>query len=70
MKSMFLKFFSSLEEKMDWQEVCLHICYVLMSYTCVLDKLNLKRFCEIFLCRLFLQCFDAVGWVAGRASGL
>jgi len=21
-------------------------------------------------CKLFLQCFDAVGWVSGRASGL
>jgi len=23
-----------------------------------------------FVCALHLQCFDAVGWAAGRASGL
>ena len=23
-----------------------------------------------YLCRYFLQCFDTVGWAAGRASGL
>jgi len=24
----------------------------------------------LYLTDLYLQCFDAVGWVAGRASGL
>jgi len=24
----------------------------------------------IYVCQLCLQCFDAVGWAAGRASGL
>ena len=24
----------------------------------------------LFVSKLFLQCFDAVGWAAGRASGL
>ena len=29
--------------------------------------LNVKR---VFITVLFLQCFDSVGWAAGRASGL
>jgi len=31
--------------------------YIYVSYYCIL------------LCHFCLQCFDAVGWVAGRASG-
>ena len=26
--------------------------------------------CLVLLCFFYLQCFDAVGWAAGRASGL
>ena len=29
-----------------------------------------KRLCVCVLAVICLQCFDAVGWVAGRASGL
>ena len=35
------------------------IAYIL--YTCILYIASFQLFC--------LQCFDAVGWVAGRASG-
>jgi len=32
---------------------------------------NLHFFCEFFqYVAMCLQCFDAVGWAAGRASGL
>ena len=44
-------------------------------------KLSVRYFCQDYLlvscldfhfsfCLVGLQCFDAVGWVAGRASGL
>ena len=30
-----------------------------------------RRWCLLFICiSICLQCFDAVGWAAGRASGL
>jgi len=37
-----------------------------------LSNNSYKTFCDIYDDCLFtcLQCFDAVGWVAGRASGL
>jgi len=36
-----------------------------------MDDLELRDHKLLYLCYRFdLQCFDAVGWVAGRASGL
>ena len=31
---------------------------------------SMITFLFYFLCLVFFQCFDAVGWVAGRASSL
>ena len=33
------------------------------------DCCEISKFC-LFVRKLCLQCFDAVGWAAGRASGL
>ena len=45
------------------------------TQTCLTDQLmqkSAKLYMCVFLTVLFscLQCFDAVGWAAGRASGL
>jgi len=33
-------------------------------------KGSMSKVAKSFICRGCLQCFDAVGWAAGRASGL
>ena len=41
-----------------------HIVCILCTCKTVIVNINLQ---SVYLC---LQCFDAVGWAAGRASGL
>jgi len=53
-------------------------CDVLSCLTCIVDAVAVQvilfeccgLFCQWLVCLVCLQCFDAVGWVAGRASGL
>jgi len=41
------------------------VCFLVHHLSFFLD------FCKLIFCDLFcLQCFDTVGWVAGRASGM
>ena len=37
---------------------------------CVLNTVTFSNLCIKYCDLLSLQCFDAVGWAAGRASGL
>ena len=62
--------------------ICYHnICtdYVVDNRFCFLNRFrtqlfayfrHLKKFKKFFFKKIGLQCFDAVGWAAGRASGL
>ena len=45
------------------------VFYVVVAAVGIHDACALD-FCCSFLLLFFLQCFDAVGWAAGRASGL
>ena len=49
--------------------VLVHVCEDMMRYECLLalQVLTVIMFTRVVIC---LQCFDAVGWAAGRASGL
>jgi len=56
-----------------WSEVCVYLNFIVVRLT---NDSDLKR-AQIFLKHIYkhylrqcLQCFDAVGWAAGRASGL
>jgi len=45
--------------------------FLLPAYTGCPGKENVKQvFVLLLFVHLCLQCFDAVGWAAGRASGL
>jgi len=50
------------------------VCLVHYEDRCILEvnrSIKLVSFVFVFVAAfLCLQCFDAVGWVAGRASGL
>jgi len=48
------------------------IAYVIVIITVLLSRLLFVALMNISICveRGCLQCFDAVGWAAGRASGL
>ena len=51
-------------------KLCLEILHLenfLLLYTCLLTVYVYYLVCLLLIC---LLCFDAVGWVAGRASGL
>ena len=43
-----------------------HLLNISFCLSSALDRLSIFR---LYVC-VGLQCFDAVGWVAGRASGL
>jgi len=40
----------------------------IVQFICLVGELLM--FIMTFICLQCLQCFDAVGWAAGRASGL
>ena len=45
--------------------------YVVCCCMCAAICMDSGRICVLFyISKLYLQCFDAVGWLAGRASGL
>ena len=53
--------------------VCLHVTLSLCLCVCVFGQhclLVAYVFVVLFIFVICLYCFDAVGWVAGRASGL
>ena len=73
----FCQYFSSHQGAVSWQDSQMKKCSV-MKYTV---QMNLDTACKtvvitqcviiiVTFSELCLQCFDAVGWAAGRASGL
>jgi len=57
----------------DVSQVCLHVTLSLCLCVCVFGQhclLVAYVFVVLFIFVICLYCFDAVGWVAGRASGL
>jgi len=56
-------------------DICLRSCDMLMFNVFIVSLYNREfigsdEFCFVSLFHSCLQCFDAVGWAAGRASGL
>jgi len=53
-----------------WEGSSHHIAAIKQINTAVTKVLAISDFCIIWVAEQCLQCFDAVGWAAGRASGL
>ena len=63
------------ERQMVWQKAARWPCGVCQKWVhkkCSGIKGSMSKVAKSFICShcLSLQCFDAVGWAAGRASGL
>ena len=43
---------------------------VVNCFCCLVNEITVCLHCRMLLWSLFPQCFDTVGWVTGRASGL
>jgi len=53
-----------------FSKIQIHFTFLVPAYPGSPGKRAIKRVCMCVCLRMCLQCFDAVGWAAGRAFGL